>query len=968
MGGRRIAVLVVVVALFVGLVPVDPGALAQDAGSNLAQEVTAPDPAEGGTLAVESVASFDPNGGEAIFEPGTAGEETFTYEGLDSSANYLVGVSRPAPGTHPIGSFVAVEQQASEPSPTPSPQPASSPDPTPTPSTSTSDGSGADGSSDYPSIEAGRLSPGSSTEEDSSSTAGVVEPICLRNPNICVDVDDVCEIFLDCGDPVQAVKDALEQLCLTDCTVPDVMATIYEVMYEQCGGGGGVLDCEQRVADMAYELVDQAMWIVENAQYEVCNGATLQTCATRVVTDTVAAIYDVACEGATTSRWCDDPVGELLITLDDYRYELCGYDSWQACATRVVAQTVAAIYDVACEGGTTSRWCDDPLGQPIALLDDYRYELCGYDSWDGCALRVVTRTVAAIYQVACEGAATSRWCTDPVGELLITADGYRYQLCGYDSWEACGTRVVTQTVAALYAIACEGATTSRWCADPVGELMLTLDDYRQELCGYDSWEACGTRVVAQTVAALYAIACEGATTSRWCADPVNELLITLDGYRYELCGYDSWEACAGRVAAQTIAAVVALGCDGGTTSSWCDDPVGSLENVVDSVCRDGSTTTTGVDGCVALVFQEICPNTSPGVFDMCYEEARQRILESLPPTTCVTLDLLCDTLPELECDDVTVTDCVPPPGGGVPIQVPIPIGPTPVLPWPDTEALVPGGPLVDSMGIVEGECYESPTEDGPFTPCAKSVDASVVPPGVDADNTESDATVFDSDSSCSGGRQLSSGESILDRAEEGDFDDDPINPDPGTADRYRPFQDFRSDGYERFVNSGGLQSQTIRQGADRNTQGADHEGGDLSIYRISGNGANEFKADPRQSYLAEVTARITEDGGENQEGDFRARLKIEPWDICANGNGVPPRGPLGEFFSDIFRPSSLRGASIFATLPDHTDVVRVTFRARQQFGRGGNGPWGTTNLARLLFRRCDRVDQNGVRRNICDQA
>lgn len=154
MGGRRIAVFLVVLSLVTGLVPVDPGALAQEAGSNLAQEVTATDPADGGTLAVENVGSFDANGGEAVFEPGTSAEERFTYQGLDTSANYLVGIVRQYPNAHPSGTFVGVIQGA-EPSPSPSAESSPSASPTPEPS---------------PTEAAPETSNGPTTSGDGSST------------------------------------------------------------------------------------------------------------------------------------------------------------------------------------------------------------------------------------------------------------------------------------------------------------------------------------------------------------------------------------------------------------------------------------------------------------------------------------------------------------------------------------------------------------------------------------------------------------------------------------------------------------------------------------------------------------------------------------------------------------------------------------------------------------------------------
>lgn len=302
--------------------------------------------------------------------------------------------------------------------------------------------------------------------------------------------------------------------------------------------------------------------------------------------------------------------------------------------------------------------------------------------------------------------------------------------------------------------------------------------------------------------------------------------------------------------------------------------------------------------------------------------------------------------------------------------------------WLDSAALLAEDvfvPLTDSDGLVEGRCYTALTDEGPYSPCPLTLDKAVVPPDRNFDQTEADDSVFDSDSSCSNGRQLRSGEGFLDTAENGDFADLEGNQDRGTADKYRPFQDFLNDAdhlsFSRQVNENGMQHQEIHPGAIRSADGR-KPSGDVSVYRISNgdnaSGVAEFKADPKQSYQAQIRARIPADGNEDEEGDFRGRLKIEAWDRCDNDPtqaGVQKGGQLEEFFVDVFAPGTLTIRTLeIATLPDKTDVVKVTFRSRQnKNGVNGNGAWGSTNLARFLFRRCDEV-KDGVRRNICAQA
>lgn len=143
MGGRRVGAVLVSVGLLVTVVALDAGtSAAQAAGSNVTHEVTPTDPGEGGQLALEDATAFAPDGGDAIFEPGTASEEHFTYSSTDGI--HLLGVSRPHPINHPQGSFVAA-QTATEPTPTPTvsaaPEespPSAEPQSTPSPDSATS--------------------------------------------------------------------------------------------------------------------------------------------------------------------------------------------------------------------------------------------------------------------------------------------------------------------------------------------------------------------------------------------------------------------------------------------------------------------------------------------------------------------------------------------------------------------------------------------------------------------------------------------------------------------------------------------------------------------------------------------------------------------------------------------------------------------------------------------------------------
>ena len=76
-------------------------------GSPLNQSVSTVTPNDGGRLKVEAVTDFEPDGGEAVFEPGTARQEPFGYSGIDEATDELTGVVRPnTKYTHASGTFV----------------------------------------------------------------------------------------------------------------------------------------------------------------------------------------------------------------------------------------------------------------------------------------------------------------------------------------------------------------------------------------------------------------------------------------------------------------------------------------------------------------------------------------------------------------------------------------------------------------------------------------------------------------------------------------------------------------------------------------------------------------------------------------------------------------------------------------------------------------------------------------------
>lgn len=193
---------------------------AQDSGSPLVEEVLPHEVGENAQIRLGSVADFSPHGGEGVFEPGTPNEEAFSYDHIDSETKRLIGLDRPAPGTHDAGTFVAPTASAtSSPSPaqspSPGPEPASDPDPTGTPD------------------EASGPSDSSSTEQDSPTTSSTAVDATSSTAVDTTIVDDILDMVVAAiGDPPtiglcdpervgQTCEEYLDGLCQTRATLPE---------------------------------------------------------------------------------------------------------------------------------------------------------------------------------------------------------------------------------------------------------------------------------------------------------------------------------------------------------------------------------------------------------------------------------------------------------------------------------------------------------------------------------------------------------------------------------------------------------------------------------------------------------------------------------------------------------------------------------------------------------------------------
>lgn len=153
-GCTRISISLATVMLLVASLLV-ASAQATEPGGYLVTEVTSDHPTSGGSLELDDIGSFDPDGGTAVIDSGGDSEETISYEKVDADNRLLTNISRPQPKSHAAGTFVSLSQAT----PSPTPEPANSPSSEPTPSPYPEDAN--------PSPADGSPSP---TEEDQSLT------------------------------------------------------------------------------------------------------------------------------------------------------------------------------------------------------------------------------------------------------------------------------------------------------------------------------------------------------------------------------------------------------------------------------------------------------------------------------------------------------------------------------------------------------------------------------------------------------------------------------------------------------------------------------------------------------------------------------------------------------------------------------------------------------------------------------
>lgn len=193
-GGRRNVGDVICLLVGITLVLQITGLVIRDAAASepayTVEEITSETPADGGSLALTSVADFSPEGGVAVLEAGTSSEERISYTGVYVDANELVGVTRGSSIAHPAGAPIMAYAPDPVPSPTPTTSPAtdetSSGEPTDSQSAIASEGDAA------PSDDSNSPSPQGSTSSEAGgndSSVSSVGPWCddelLRTADLC---------------------------------------------------------------------------------------------------------------------------------------------------------------------------------------------------------------------------------------------------------------------------------------------------------------------------------------------------------------------------------------------------------------------------------------------------------------------------------------------------------------------------------------------------------------------------------------------------------------------------------------------------------------------------------------------------------------------------------------------------------------------------------------------------------------
>jgi hypothetical protein len=550
MGGRRIGALVACLAMVTGLLTADPGmSSARGAGSNLTHEVTATDPAEGGQIQLEDVTAFDPAGGQAVFEPGLASEEPFTFTGIDSATHHLVGVTRNNPTSHPAGAFV---EALAAPQPEVSSEDSSAtPESSPTPEELDSQPGGTQTVS--------ATDAGAPQAEGSSASTGEPEDVCVLKEQLCIGgiqpidlqpiIDEVgrtcpeldCVNLEDIPDPIETVcgpgllleclarverltNDLLRIACppygqVSTCANENVawVMGIYDlildaVMNAACPGSGGS-------ADMCYqELVARATALVDSALRTLCPpSGNITTCASEVV-DNIWAIYYQVLKIVCPSGALDYCYMQLKQQVENEAYRVVDYllTTWP--------QLVDHARRTLCPpDGDIATCADEQIDLIMRLYDQLFRMVCPSGSVDYCYTQAIDEVNRRLDDLGLlvDGAVdyTLRTLCPPDGNLVN---------CG-ESEIAFIQQVIVEGVRTVYEVVCGESTTSACIDEYEAAVNKAIGDTIETVCGNSDAQMCIDMLdslIKGFVESAYRTACPADSTETDCLE---RYIATLSG-------------------------------------------------------------------------------------------------------------------------------------------------------------------------------------------------------------------------------------------------------------------------------------------------------------------------------------------------------------------------------------------------------------------------------------------------------
>lgn len=542
-GWGRVAL---VAALIAGtLVGEDAVSLAEGSGSKLAEEVASHEVGDNAQVRLEDVAAFDPNGGDAIFEPGTSDEETFSYASVDSDTNRLIGLSRPSPADHAVGTFV-------ETVPSPTPESEASPND----SNAAPDGSGEDSAAGetYEPSSNGSVVGGDapSSASGSSTSAGVIPDPCetLQCEGGDPPLDPNCQ---GCDAIVEQIVALISECTQTDqCSGPG--STVVEaLLYDLCKSPN-LLDCEEEIARTLAGVIGELCpygittcadptlnWLSGLVMGVVCPSGSLGYCigeVNRQVNEQLAFVIGVG-SGVITSvcsrSAADACIQTVQALLDAWVFQtVCGSANPFTCVANLqdsVNDTVANVcrghlstaetYDSAATNCVNRAY--ETIGLAFEAVGDAMILACESNDADVCLNVLVTRIKTAVGGICgvAPGASSSSdvsLCVDKVlyavNVALEMAKAQMRAVCGSDVATTCANNVISELflwldrVNDLVANTCNqqiGATTSTSdsavteCVEraliAVADAQRLVEQKMVEVCGSSNANACAANLV-----------------------------------------------------------------------------------------------------------------------------------------------------------------------------------------------------------------------------------------------------------------------------------------------------------------------------------------------------------------------------------------------------------------------------------------------------------------------------------------